>query len=212
MRSILRSLPVALLILTFFSPIPRSVAKDAFAAVGSRPAEASTGPIDGPGDVYANIPQKDDRGRDQIAMFRAWNPDPVGNHEANLKALNPLLARVIRKTQADNPDLPFVIGSGKRDKTLQSKAVAWGWSKIKNSLHRTGDAVDLWPLDSQGRVTFDQTSQSRIGAAMKKSASELKVPIRWGGHFHRFKGKDRSHFELVARQRTASVTTRRVEV
>ena len=44
-------------------------------------------------------------------MFRTWNPDPVGNHDANIRALNPLLARVIRKTQADNPDLPFVIGS-----------------------------------------------------------------------------------------------------
>jgi peptidoglycan LD-endopeptidase CwlK len=132
-------------------------------------------------------------------MFRTWNPDPVGNHDANIRALNPLLARVIRKTQADNPDLPFVIGSGKRDSSLQRKAVAWGWSKTRDSHHQTGNAVDLWPLDAEGRITFHPTSQSRIGAAVRKAASELQVFIRWGGHFHSFKNRDRSHFELVAR-------------
>jgi hypothetical protein len=183
----------------FLGTLPRTAAKDSFAGVGSRTADESGSPLDGARDVYANIPRTDDLGRDQVAMFRAWNPDPVGNHEANLKALNPSLARVIRKTQADNPGLRFVIGSGKRDAALQRKAVAWGWSKTRDSHHRTGDAVDLWPLDPHGHISFDQETQSRIGAAMKKAALELQVSIRWGGHFHSFKARDRSHFELVPR-------------
>jgi peptidoglycan L-alanyl-D-glutamate endopeptidase CwlK len=187
-----RSRQFGLLVLVFFGTLPRAAAKDAFATGGSRIA-------DGARDVYARIPPKDDLGRDQIAMFRVWNPDPIGNHEANLKALDPSLVRVIRKAQADNPDLRFVIGSGKRDAALQRQAVAWGWSKTRDSYHRTGHAVDLWPLDPGGHISFDRETQSRIGAAMKKAASELHVSIRWGGNFHSFKKRDRSHFELVAR-------------
>jgi peptidoglycan LD-endopeptidase CwlK len=130
-------------------------------------------------------------------MFRAWNPDPVGNHEANLRALNPQLANVVRGAQTDNLGLRFVIGSGRRDGRLQGMALAWGWSRTRDSLHRTGDAVDLWPLDCEGHVDFNPQSQNRIAAAMRKSAAELGVAIRWGGHFHRYKHMDRSHFELV---------------
>jgi peptidoglycan L-alanyl-D-glutamate endopeptidase CwlK len=199
MGPILRSLQFGLLLVALFGVVPRTVAQDAVAVVGWPAAnETSNSPFYGPGDVYANIPKKDDRGRDQITMFREWNPDPLGNHEANLRALNPLLARVVRKAQADSPGLRFVIGSGKRDGTLQRKAVAWGWSRTRDSHHQWGDAVDLWPLDGQGHVIFEHTTQSRIGAAMKKAAAELQVPIRWGGTFRRFKDHDRSHFELAS--------------
>lgn len=161
--------------------------------------DAPRRPSYGPGDVYANVPETDDRGRDQIAMFRAWNPDPVGSHEANLAAINPVLARVVRKAQADNPGLRFVIGSGKRDATLQRTAVAWGWSMSRASPHQFGDAVDLWPLDAFGRIDFDPALQNRVGAAMKRAAADLRVPLRWGGGFRSFKDRDRSHFELVPR-------------
>ncbi|WP_210381481.1 hypothetical protein, partial [Microvirga zambiensis] len=50
---------------------------------GSRASpEVSANPFNGPGGVYAKIPARDEFGRDQLAMFRAWNPDPLGNHEA----------------------------------------------------------------------------------------------------------------------------------
>jgi peptidoglycan LD-endopeptidase CwlK len=162
-----------------------------------RPAEVSASPLDGPAGVYARVPARDEYGRDQLAMFRAWNPDPVGNHEANLRALNPALAKVVRRAQADNPNLRFVVGSGRRDAKLQRMALAWGWSRTRDSPHRTGDAVDLWPLDREGHVDFDPQSQNRIATAMRKSAAELGVAIRWGGHFHGYKHMDRSHFELV---------------
>jgi hypothetical protein len=151
----------------------------------------------GPGGIYANIPARDDRGRDQIAMFLAWNPDPLGRHEANLAGLKGSLARVVRKAQADNPGLRFVIGSGRRDDALQRKAVAWGWSRTLGSAHQFGEAVDLWPLDSHGRVTFEPAVQDRVAAAMRRAAAELGIPVRWGGAFRSFKDRDRSHFELA---------------
>lgn len=132
-------------------------------------------------------------------MFRAWNPDPVGQHEANLRAIQPALARVVRRAQADNPDLRFVIGSGRRDRTLQRQAVAWGWSRVHASSHRSGNAVDLWPLDAEGRVIFDPNAQNRIAVALKRAATELGVSLRWGGRFRGYKHMDRSHFELSLR-------------
>jgi peptidoglycan L-alanyl-D-glutamate endopeptidase CwlK len=153
--------------------------------------------IYGPGGVYAKIPARDEFGRDQLVMFREWNPDPVGSHQANLRALNPILARVVGKAQDDNPTRRFVIGSGKRDGRLQRMAVAWGWSRTQDSLHRSGNAVDLWPLDQEGRVSFDRIAQNQVADAMKRAAAELGVSIRWGGHFHSFKNSDRSHFELT---------------
>ncbi len=155
-------------------------------------------PLYGPGGIYAGIPARDEFGRDQLAMFRAWNPDPVANHEANLRAIRPALAGVVRKAQADNPGLRFVIGSGRRDRKLQRKAVAWGWSRTHASSHRSGKAVDLWPLDQEGRVHFDPKVQNRIAVALKRAATELGVSLRWGGHFHGYKHMDRSHFELVS--------------
>jgi hypothetical protein len=179
MGSTFRILRLCLLLATVgASP---ALAEDAFMGGGTRAAVRGADEPYGPGDVYVNIPEKDDRGRDQIPIFREWNPDPVGNHEANLAALDPALARVVRKAQADNPDLRFVIGSGRRDEALQRKALAWGWSRTRDSAHRAGQAVDLWPLDRFGHVDFDPTVQSRIGAAVKKAAAELRVPIRWGG-------------------------------
>lgn len=151
----------------------------------------------GPGEVYGNIPPRDEHGRDQLAMFREWNPDPVGRHRASLDAVSPALARVIRKVEADEPGLRFVIGSGLRSDALQRKALAWGWSATPVSAHQSGLAVDLWPLDAQGRVLFDATLQNRIAAAMKRAAAALGVGIRWGGTFRGYKRRDRSHFELV---------------
>ncbi|HEV7257688.1 MAG TPA: M15 family metallopeptidase [Bosea sp. (in: a-proteobacteria)] len=162
-------------------------------------AHGQTG-IASPGEIYARIPIRDEFGRDQIPMFRAWNPDPAGQHDANLRALDPTLAMIVRRAQAHLPKLRFVIGSGRRDRDQQRQAVAWGWSRIKSSAHRSGRAVDLWPLDQEGRVVFDPTLQGQIAAAMRQAASETGVRLRWGGHFGRYKGKDRSHFELVAQR------------
>lgn len=192
-------LSASFIVLLLFSFCPDAKAQVGLSAESERLPGAKLDPPLGPGGVYARIPARDDLGRDQLAMFRAWNPDPIGHHEANIRALNPVLARVVLKAQTDSPRLPFVIGSGKRNAELQRKAVAWGWSRTQGSLHRTGDAVDLWPVDQEGRVYFDPGVQTRIAEAVARAAAALGVSIRWGGRFHGFKDMDRSHFELSSR-------------
>jgi len=195
-----RGLPLGLLGIALFCC---GLGGEAHGQPGSRwrasPAVFGDSQLYGPGGIYARIPAIDEFGRDQLAMFREWNPDPLANHEGNLRALHPTLAKVVRKAQADNPGLRFVIGSGRRDRKLQRRAVAWGWSLTRASAHRSGKAVDLWPLDPQGRVIFDPGAQNRIAAALKRAASELGVSLRWGGHFDGYKHMDRSHFELASR-------------
>lgn len=194
---IARSLLLCLIVAAFVGLAGPVLAQDGSGVAASGPVKAANDTPVGSDDVYANIPAKDEYGRDQLAMFRDWNPDPLGSHAANLELINPSLADVIRTAQADNPRLHFVIGSGRRDAGLQRKAVAWGWSKTRDSLHLSGDAVDLWPLDAEGRVLFDPAAQDRIARAMDKAAAKLGISIRWGGYFRGFKDKDRSHFEIA---------------
>ncbi|HWD12240.1 MAG TPA: M15 family metallopeptidase [Pseudochrobactrum sp.] len=144
--------------------------------------------------AYAKIPAKDDRGEDQIAKFMEWNPDPVGNHESNLKSIEPSLAKVITRAQ-ELTDVKFVLGSGKRDKAMQKKAKAWGWSKTEDSDHEHGDAADLWIVDKDGAIRFDdKASYQKVSAAMKQAAQELGRDIDWGGDWKTF--KDNPHFGL----------------
>ena len=142
-----RLVPLAVLTVLFGGSVPYTSAQAGFGWFWSGAADGTQMGPDGPASVYARIPERDDRGRVQRPMFQAWNPDPVGNHDANLMSLNPVLAGVIRQAQADNPGLRFVIGSGLRSAAFQRQAVAWGWSRTPHSAHETGDAVDLWPLD-----------------------------------------------------------------
>lgn len=194
-----RSLRLGLLAIALFGVGWASGAHGQASSALRTTPDAAAPALYGPGGVYARIPAQDEYGRDQLAMFRAWNPDPVGNHEASLRAIQPALARVVRRAQADNPGLRFVIGSGRRDRKLQRRAVAWGWSRTHASSHRSGLAVDLWPLDAEGRVIFDPNAQNRIAVALKRAATELGLSLRWGGRFRGYKHMDRSHFELVAR-------------
>ena len=47
-------------------------------------SEAPRETRDAGADVYANIPELDDQGRDQRRMFRLWNPDPIKPHRSRL--------------------------------------------------------------------------------------------------------------------------------
>src|SRR4051812_43723209 len=95
-----RSLRLGLLIVGLFS-CGLDVGAQVEPSGGSRRfPDVSGNPLYGPGGVYTRIPARDEFGRDQLAMFRAWNPDPAGNHAANLRAIRPALARVVREAQA----------------------------------------------------------------------------------------------------------------
>ncbi|MBF9197906.1 M15 family metallopeptidase [Microvirga terrestris] len=192
-----RFLRLGLLVLALTYLGPKAAAQHEQAAGPKRIADRPAPLIYGPAGVYAKIPARDEFGRDQLAMFRVWNPDPLGQHEANLQAITPALAAVVRRTQIDNPELRLVIGSGRRDGRRQRMAVAWGWSRTRDSPHRLGNAVDLWPLDDEGQVYFDPAVQTRIASAVRKAATGLGVTVRWGGRFRGYKDMDRSHFELA---------------
>jgi hypothetical protein len=134
-------------------------------------------------------------------MFLRWNPDPVGNDANSLSQLNPDLQRVVAQARADNPNLNFVIGNGKRSAADQDQAKAWGWSRVGSkdggdaNVHMQGNAVDLWGLDSDGRLQFDPGQQKQISQAMQAAAQKLGVGVNWGGNFKSF--KDAPHFELA---------------
>lgn len=145
-------------------------------------------------DPYANIPEVDGSGNaGQREKFRQWNPDPVGNHEANLNSIDGTLADVVRRAE-QLADVKFVVGSGKRDAGMQKKAVEWGWSKTEDSDHIHGDSVDLWPLDQSGAVKFDPAMQQAVVMAMKLAAKELGVDLDIGAEWKSF--KDKPHFAL----------------
>ena len=162
----------------------------------------------GPGGVYANIPRLDSHGRPQLPMFMRWNPDPVGNDAKNLAALSPDMQKVIAQARADNPNLHFVIGNGKRSAADQDQAKAWGWSQVGSkdggdaNVHMAGNAVDLWGLDSTGRVQFDPGQQKQISQAIQDAAKKAGVGVNWGGNWKSF--KDAPHFELAGSGSAAS--------
>ncbi|WP_284765074.1 hypothetical protein [Agrobacterium sp. CFBP2214] len=144
--------------------------------------------------VYAKIPEK------EVAQFLEWNPDPVANHERNLKTLRPKLGDVVKRAQ-ELSGVKFVIGAGARTEELQKKAVKWGWSKTMDSDHLDKDgsgsrAVDLWPVDDDGAVDFDDAKQMAIVSAMKQAAKELGVTLDIGAEWKKF--KDKPHFAIKA--------------
>jgi muramidase (phage lysozyme) len=144
--------------------------------------------------AYAKIPDVDGGGNaGQVAKFIEWNSDPVANHEANLKSIEPDLADVVRQAQKI-AGVQFVVGSGRRDAALQQKAVEWGWSQTEDSDHLDGSAVDLWPIDKDGAVNFDSKSQAEIVKAMKAAAKELGVTLDVGAEWKGF--KDKPHFAI----------------
>lgn len=176
-----------------------------YAAMGLGPIPVSYNPSQSTtvanSDVYGDVPDTDASGNPgQRAKFMQWNSDPVANNEANMRAIDPSLADVIRKAQEYAPDIKIVIGSGKRTSELQKKAVEWGWSKTEESDHLDGSAADLWPVIG-GRVKFDPSAQKTIVRAMKRAAKELGVRLDVGADWRRF--KDVPHFALRKKPETA---------
>jgi hypothetical protein len=154
-------------------------------------------PSDG---VYAKIPPVGEHGEQQLPRFQQWNNDPVGNSAANLATVHPDLQAIVRRAQADNPDLKFVVALGKATPQQEAQAQAWGWSPGPGN-HGQCLAVDLWPLDKEGHVVFDKDKQQAINAAMQRAAGELGQSVKWGGLTtegganHHF--RDAPNFELL---------------
>lgn len=145
--------------------------------VGGKPTETAGGK-----NPYSLINDVDDQGRPgQIAKFKQWNNDPIGNSAKNLASVHPDLQKIVNRAQQDNPDLKFVVAYGKGTPEQEKQAKEWGWSQTDKSNHLKGTVVDLWPIDKDGNVNFDKGQQKQISDAMNKAAGELGLKVRWGG-------------------------------
>lgn len=100
-----------------------------------------------------------------------------------------VVKRAIELTTVD-----FGVTEGLRTPERQKEMVEKGLSQTLKSKHLTGHAVDLVAY-VDGKVNWDKEPYYKIADAMKQSAKELNVSIRWGGEFKSF--FDAPHFELV---------------
>ena len=112
-----------------------------------------------------------------------------------LQGVHPDLVRVVERA-IDLTTVDFTVLEGLRSPERQQTLVASGASQTLNSRHITGHAVDLgaW-VDNQ--VDWSWPLYTKIANAMKAAATELGIPIVWGGDWKTF--KDGPHFELDRR-------------
>lgn len=100
----------------------------------------------------------------------------------SLKALewvHPDLVKVVQRA-IELTEVDFVVTEGLRTKERQAELFKAGASQTMNSRHLTGHAVDLaaWV---DGRVDWSWPLYLKLAEAMKQSAEELGVVVRWGG-------------------------------
>ena len=115
---------------------------------------------------------------------------------SNLKGVHPDLVKVVKRA-IELTECDFTITEGLRTKERQAQLLKEKKTTTSNSRHLTGHAVDLaaWVIvDDKGTVSWDWKHYYIIEKAMKQAASELKIPIEWGGDWRTF--KDAPHWQL----------------
>jgi len=90
-------------------------------------------------------------------------------------------------------EVDFGVIEGVRSIERQREMVAKGASRTMRSRHLTGHAVDLAAFIGR-RVSWEWPLYEQIYEAMKYSADELGVPIKWGG---KWKFRDGPHYQLT---------------
>ena len=112
-----------------------------------------------------------------------------------LAKVHPDLQKVINRALEISP-VDFMVVEGLRSITRQKQMVAQGSSKTMNSRHLTGHAVDIYPIDENGKVVGDWrgTYFKDMAKAVKQAAKELNIPIEWGGDWKTI--VDGPHFQL----------------
>lgn len=129
--------------------------------------------------------------------------------EANLKGVNPALVAIVREAATQ---VPFAVIEGLRTKERQNQLLKQGATKTLNSYHLTGHAVDLWPVDENGKnlpsdAAFKRGSAEakaadkalwdglrKIAQVMKLVAADRGVALTWGGDWKTF--PDGPHFQI----------------
>lgn len=112
--------------------------------------------------------------------------------KANLKGVHPDLKKVVNLA-IQHSRVDFAVLDGKRTEEEQRDLLARGATKIMNSRHLNGFAVDLgvW---HDGAISWHWPQYIILAADVKAAAADLRIPIEWGGDWPHF--KDGGHFEL----------------
>lgn len=117
-----------------------------------------------------------------------------------LDGVHPDLIRVVHRA-IEITTVDFGISEGLRTKERQLKLFQAGATKIMESRHLTGHAVDLYAW-AAGEVRWDWPLYFKLADAMRLAAKEEDVPIRWGGDWdgdgdsNDESFRDGPHFEL----------------
>lgn len=93
-----------------------------------------------------------------------------------------LIKVIVRAIQITEQD--FSVYEGLRSKATQAEYVRTGVSRTMNSRHLTGHAVDLVPFIA-GNLRWEWSACFKIAVAVDQAATELGIPIRWGGVWDR---------------------------
>jgi peptidoglycan L-alanyl-D-glutamate endopeptidase CwlK len=119
---------------------------------------------------------------------------------SKLKNVHPDLIKVVKRA-IQITEIDFRITQGERTLAEQRKLLAAGASRTLKSRHipatnrsKMAEAVDIVCLVG-GKVRWDWPLYPKAAKAFKQAASELKVPITWGGDWPKF--RDGPHFELT---------------
>jgi len=115
---------------------------------------------------------------------------------SRLNGVHPDLVKVVHRA-IELTEIDFTVTEGLRDVERQKKLLAAGASKTMRSRHLTGHAVDLAAL-VDGRIRWDWPLYDKLAKAMKGAATELNIPIEWGGDWKSF--RDGPHFQLPWKQ------------
>lgn len=113
--------------------------------------------------------------------------------EHNLRGIHPDLILIVRRALTLST-VDFRVIEGLRTSERQRQLVKNGRSQTLNSRHLTGHAVDLAPLINNQIPWDDWHAFEWVSKAMKQAATEMELPLQWGGDWKTF--KDGPHFEL----------------
>lgn len=115
-----------------------------------------------------------------------------------LEGVHPQLVEIVKLAIRRTP-VDFTVVEGLRTAERQRELVAKGASQTQNSLHLKqpdgyGHAVDLAPLVGGAIPWNDWQAFADLATVVKACATELGVPVEWGGDWKSF--KDGPHFQI----------------
>lgn len=115
--------------------------------------------------------------------------------QKNLQGVHSDLVRIVMRAATLAPaGVQFRVIEGLRTIQRQQELVRKGASQTMNSRHLTGHAVDIVPLDSDGKISWDWPLYYKLAPIIKRAAKEVNVPLEWGGDWKKF--KDGPHWQL----------------